>query len=420
MEDKQYDIVVFGASGFTGQFVTEEIARTVQRQNPVLKWAIAGRSAEKLQSVLNEASKQTGEDLHDVPVLVADVKAQDSLDKMCQRAKLVLNCVGPYALYGEPVVRACIENKTHHIDISGEPMFLEKMQLLYNGKAKEQGIYIIGACGWDSIPADMGVIYTKNQFKGRLCYLENYTAFRNGPHGSTTNSGTWRSAVHSFSFASELKRLRSSMPAITLPKPKHPAPKRPLVHYSKEVNSWCIPFIGCDKSVVYRTQRDNYENNKEPPVSFSAYMCIQSLLYVVGMIPIVVTTGLLSQFNFGRHLLIKYPRFFSCGMFSDSGPTRKQIEDSSFSHTFLGYGHDGEETDEKDAPKKKIVIRVSGPDAGYISTPICMVQAAYVVLSEQEKMPPKGGVLTPGTAFAGTRLQERLEQRNIKFTVLEQ
>lgn len=138
-------------------------------------------------------------------------------------------------------------------------------------------------------------------------------------------------------------------------------------------------------------------------VSFSAYMCIQSLLYVVGMIPIVVTTGLLSQFNFGRHLLIKYPRFFSCGMFSDSGPTRKQIEDSSFSHTFLGYGHDGEETDEKDAPKKKIVIRVSGPDAGYISTPICMVQAAYVVLSEQEKMPPKWVFITTGSSKHGGR-----------------
>ena len=68
------------------------------------------------------ACRVSGEDLHDVPVLVADVKAQDSLDKMCQRAKLVLNCVGPYALYGEPVVRACIENKTHHIDISGEPV----------------------------------------------------------------------------------------------------------------------------------------------------------------------------------------------------------------------------------------------------------------------------------------------------------
>ena len=114
-------------------------------------------------------------------------------------------------------------------------------------------------------------------------------------------------------------------------------------------------------------------------------MRIHSLLYVVGMVPVLLTMTLLSSFSYGRQLLISYPRFFSGGMFSDRGPTRAQVEGSSFTHTFVGYGHENESDDA--APRKKIVTQVCGPDAAYKSTPICFVQAAYCVLNEQEKMP---------------------------------
>ena len=124
-------------------------------------------------------------------------------------------------------------------------------------------------------------------------------------------------------------------------------------------------------------------------MAFNAYQCVPSFLFIVGAVPVVFVLGLLSSFSLGRRLLTKFPRFFSFGSFSDSGPSREQVADSSFTHTLIGYGHEGEEEGEGDAPKKKIVTRVSGPNAGYITTPICMVQAAYVMLTEAEKMPSK-------------------------------
>ncbi|MEQ2158525.1 hypothetical protein GOODEAATRI_013260 [Goodea atripinnis] len=167
--NRPYHLVIFGASGFTGQFVVEEVARTVSEgPNGNLKWAVAGRSKQKLEKVLEQAAGVLSkpELRTEVDVIVADVGEPDSLAAMCKQAVIVLNCVGPYRFFGEQVVRACVENGAHHIDISGEPQFLEGTQLNYSSQAAEKAVFIIGSCGFDSIPADMGVLYTRDQFRG--------------------------------------------------------------------------------------------------------------------------------------------------------------------------------------------------------------------------------------------------------------
>lgn len=107
-----------------------------------------------------------GLDFTSIPIHIADVKDEESLKKLASNAKCIINCCGPYRFYGEEVVKACIEMGTHHVDVSGEPQYMEEMQLRYYELAKEKKIYIVSACGFDSIPTELGVIFLQNKFNG--------------------------------------------------------------------------------------------------------------------------------------------------------------------------------------------------------------------------------------------------------------
>ncbi|EDO47317.1 predicted protein, partial [Nematostella vectensis] len=133
---------------------------------------------------------------HEASIIIANVDDEESLNRMCSRTKIVLNCVGPYRFYGEPVVKAAVENGCHHLDVSGEPEFLETMQLKYNDLAKQKGVHVIGACGFDSIPADMGVAFATEQFPGNLCHLETYMSMHSGPKGFVGHYGTYHSIIY--------------------------------------------------------------------------------------------------------------------------------------------------------------------------------------------------------------------------------
>lgn len=424
MEDvvkRKFDIVVFGASGYTGQYVVEELARTADAEKDVT-WAVAGRSMDKLQAVLKTASTVTGKDLSDLTIIIADVKNEKSLTEMCLQAKVILNCVGPYRFYGTPVVKACIENGCHHVDISGEPEWLEQMKLMYDGKAKENNVYILEACGFDSIPSELGVLYTKKQFNGDLNSIESFISINNA---GSTNYGTWLSAIHSVANRQELKNIRKQLFENPLPRSKHRLnPRSPPIFHSSEVGKWCLPFLMADKSIVYRSMHYYYSEKKQRPIQFQPYTCLQSFFHVLFMIMIGVVFGIFTRFSFGISLLEKFPRFFSFGMFSDDGPTRKQVLDGSIEMTFIGYGYASQigdlEKEHEDKPDKKIVTHLTGPDAGYATTPICAVQATYVLLKEKNKLPEHGGVYTPGAAFCETSLLSRLQEHNIKFSVSDQ
>ncbi|CAL1548698.1 unnamed protein product [Lymnaea stagnalis] len=415
MAEQKYDIVLFGASGFTGQYTVDEVARVAEEES--LTWAIAGRSMEKLQKALSEASSRTGKNLDETPIIIADVSSTSSLEEMAKQAKVVLNCVGPYRFYGEPVVKACIENGAHHLDISGEPQFLEKMQLLYNAKAQEKNVFVIGTVGFDSIPAEMGLEYTRQQFTdGELTNIESYFESKSGPDGAAINTGTFESAVYGLAHWNELKSLRKALYPDPMPKYQYKVPKRSALFYSDELKKWCLPFLGSDKSVVYRTVRDFLSTKRlEKPIEFLPYMCFPSLLSAIGLIIFGIIFYILSRCSFGRSFMLKYPHIVSFGFFKKGGPTRKQIEGCSFSMTFIGYGFSKSEKD-RTKPDKKIVTKLVGPEPGYVTTPICMVQSAVTVLKETSKMFHKGGVLTPGAAFQGTGLINRLQEHGLTFT----
>ncbi|KAJ8356629.1 hypothetical protein SKAU_G00194230, partial [Synaphobranchus kaupii] len=415
---RPYDIIVFGASGFTGQFVVEEVARTVaDGPKGTLKWAIAGRSRQRLEKVLEQSAAKP-ELMSEVEIILADVCEMDSLVTMCKQGVIVLNCVGPYRFYGEPVVKACVENGAHYMDICGEPQFLEGMQLKYHSQAADNGVYVIGSCGFDSIPADMGVLFTRDHFKGTLTTVESFLTIRTGPEGGCIHDGTWQSAIYGFADSDKLRALRKKTGYKSMPVVGEKIKRRSTLFFSKEIEQYAVPFMGADHSVVKRTQHFLHTEYQESPVQYGAHVGVGGISSLVKLLFAGILFWFMVKFAFGRKMLIKFPEFFSFGVFSKVGPSRKQMDDSSFCFTFFGEGYTEGQDPTQGKPNARIRTQVKGPDAGYVATPIAMVQAAITLLNEPKSLPKTGGVYTPGAAFAKTTLVDRLNKRGFQFSVM--
>ena len=153
----EFDVVVFGATGFTGQLVAEYLNKQYGK-NSGFTWAMAGRSADKLAEVRDLIGAPS-----DTPLIVADSSDAASLDDMARRAKCVLTSVGPYSLYGEPVVKACVEAGADYVDLCGEVLFMREMIAKYQTAAIQSGARLVFSCGFDSIPFDLGVQYLQEE-----------------------------------------------------------------------------------------------------------------------------------------------------------------------------------------------------------------------------------------------------------------
>ncbi|MBO0843016.1 MAG: saccharopine dehydrogenase NADP-binding domain-containing protein, partial [Nocardioides sp.] len=193
---REHDIVLFGATGFTGGLVAQHLAAKA----PVgLRWAIAGRSAEKLEKVRGSLG------LPELEVLVADVSDPASLASLAASTKVVVTTVGPYLAHGEPLVKACAEAGTDYIDLTGEPEFVDRMFTKYDAVARESGARIVHAAGFDSIPHDLGAFYTVRQLEERggpitePLRIEGIVRTNGGMSG-----GTFHSALDQFARAPEM------------------------------------------------------------------------------------------------------------------------------------------------------------------------------------------------------------------------
>ncbi|NWU99248.1 SCPDL oxidoreductase, partial [Upupa epops] len=416
--ERLYELVVLGASGFTGQFVVEEVARAAA--GGALRWAVAGRSREKLRAALERAAQRLGDAAPgaEVGVLLCDVDDAASLAAMARQTRLVLSCAGPYRFLGEPVVKACVENGANYMDISGEPQFLEGMYLKYNEKAAEKGVYVIGSCGFDSIMADMGVVYTRDNFKGTLTAVESFLKVKSGPEGLCVHDGTWNSAVYGLADQDNLRKLRKKIGYAPVPVVGAKLKRRGFLFYNQEFKEYSIPFMGSDVSVVKRSQRYFYTELKETPVQYGAYVNIGGLGSLVRLMLCGIVFLLLVKFSFGRKLLTKYPGFFSAGHFTKKGPTQKQMDETSFSMTFFGEGYSHGQDPQNGRPNVKICTEVRGPEPGYVATPIAMVQAGLSLLKDAACLPKQGGVYSPAAAFSKTKLIDRLNKHGVEFSVI--
>ncbi|XP_017100340.2 saccharopine dehydrogenase-like oxidoreductase [Drosophila bipectinata] len=425
---ERLDVIIFGASGFTGKYTVLEAVTVLGG----LRWGIAGRNPEKLRATLKEVGVKAKKDLSQVPVIIADVNDEAALLEMAKKCRIVVNTAGPYRFYGENVVKACIEAGTHHVDVSGEPQYMETCQLKYDQLARQKGVYVVSACGFDSIPADMGVIFLEKNFDGVVnsveSFLESGIKQGEGSNDSSAglNYGTWESAIYGLAHSDELRGIRQQLYPQKLPKFYPVLRPRPLLFRSSEVDKVCLPFPGSDRSVVMRSQRFFYNQDMKRPVQMQAYVGFSSWMIASVVIFFASIFGLLSKFKIGRTLLLKYPKLFSGGLASREGPSEDSMERTFFKMTFKAVGWPrtdrlAEGSDQyTEPPTKTLMVRVSGMNPGYGATCVALLCTALTILRESEKMPNNGGVLTPAAAFSKTTLISELEkhEHGMKFEIL--
>lgn len=185
--ERDFDIIIFGATGFTGFFMVRELLLSIQAkpdEHSNLRWAIAGRNVRKLEATCLRLAEELKINLSRVVKLTADVSDPESLLQMAQKTRLLVNVVGPYSLYGKPVIEACIRSGTHHLDIGAEIAYVESSQIEYDAQARQAGSLVISTVGWDSVPNDIGTDYLKTHFNGQLHSVDSYSKMMTGPEVS--------------------------------------------------------------------------------------------------------------------------------------------------------------------------------------------------------------------------------------------
>ena len=237
MADREFDVVVYGSTGFTGRLVAEYIAAT----HPDLRWAMAGRSEDKLKAVRDEMGVPA-----DTPLIVADSSDPASLKAMAERTRGVVTTVGPYQKYGEPLVAACAEAGTDYVDLCGEPAWMRDVIDTYSEKAKASGARLVLSCGFDSIPFDMGVFALEEaaiaktgkpiaRVKGRVRSMKG--TFSGGTAASFFETmARVKREPHIFEWLIDPFSLSGGFKGL-----EQPAGDKPI--FEDDLNSWSAPFI---------------------------------------------------------------------------------------------------------------------------------------------------------------------------------
>ncbi|HSN98603.1 MAG TPA: saccharopine dehydrogenase NADP-binding domain-containing protein [Candidatus Nanopelagicales bacterium] len=385
MSDREYDVIVFGATGFTGRLVAEHLAR--RAASPGFRWAIAGRSADKLAHVKSEL-EAPGE----VGIIEADAGDPASLARMAQRTRVVLSTVGPYARHGEPVVAACVQEGADYVDITGEPDFVDLCLARYHGPARDKGLRLVNCCGFDSVPHDLGALFTVERLpSGEPIVLEAFVR----AHG-TFSGGTWQSAINAFSEA----RHRGAL----FPEPppaggdRRVRLQKPRIRYDRALRAWVCSLPTIDPQIVLRSAAalDVYG----PDFSYGHYAQVRSGARLAGGIAGIGAIAALAQLGPTRDLLRRVRP-------AGEGPSPEERARHWFQVTFRGQ-----------ASSRQVVTRVSGGDPGYSETSKMVAESALCLALDRERLPDRTGVLTPAVAM-GDLLINRLQQVGIRFELLE-
>jgi short subunit dehydrogenase-like uncharacterized protein len=386
--EREHDVVVFGATGFTGALTAEYLARHAPAQT---RWALAGRNRGKLESV-RERLAEIDPARAELPLLIADVNDPASLRAVAESAKVVITTVGPYIFYGEPLVAACAAAGTDYVDLTGEPEFVDLMWLRYHEQAQRSGARLVHSCGFDSIPYDLGALYTVEKLpEGAPIALEGFVRI-----GGTFSGGTYHSAVQI------MGRLRQGMRVARERRQKESRPADRKVrgvpgkpHRSSVGGGWAVPLPTIDPQTVLRSARalERYG----PEFTYSHYFVSKQLPTLVALGAGAGTMIALAQLPPTRKMLLKLKD-------PGDGPSPEQRERAWFRVRFAGRS-DGE----------RIVTEVSGGDPGYGETSKMLAESALCLAHDE--LPERAGQLTPAVAM-GDPLIDRLRRAGIQFGVV--
>ena len=388
-EQRSHDIVLFGATGFTGALTAEYLARNAPED---CRWALAGRSRAKLES-LRARLAEIEPSLADLPLLHADVTEPESLAAVAESARVVITTVGPYIEYGEPLVAACAEAGTDYVDLTGEPEFVDRMYVAHHERAKQTGARIVHACGLDSIPHDLGAWFTVQQLPEGVP-LRVRGMFR---AGGRLSGGTFASAMTAFSRGPQLKQAVAARRKVE-PRPvgrKVRVTARPP-HRDADSGMWLVPLPTIDPLVVKRSAAalDRYG----PDFEYAHYAAVKRLPVVVGGIAGVGALVAAAQVPpLRRFLLSRVPQ--------GEGPSQEVRAKSWFTMRFAGEGGG-----------RHVVTEVSGGDPGYGETAKMLAESALCLAFDDN--PSVAGNVTTAVAMA-ENLVDRLVKAGIRFDVVD-
>lgn len=388
MAPREFDIVLFGASSFVGKLTAEYLAEHAPGQ---LRWAIAGRNEQKLEAVRSDLAK-INPDLAELTLITADSSDEEALKVMAQSTRLVITTVGPYALYGELLVKACAETGTHYTDLTGEPGFVDEMYVKYHPAAVKSGAKIVHTCGFDSVPHDVGAYFTVLQLPEGVPLSVESRVRASG----MISGGTFYSALNGFGHAKQtIDAARKRMKLDKAPEGRRIKPLNRPPHRDKKMGMWVAPLPTIDLFVALRSAMavERYG----PDFKYGHNYAAKRLLTVVGGTLVVGTVFLLAQIPPLRRAMLKLVP-------PGTGPSKERRSKSWFRVEFVGTG--GGET---------VRTAVSGGDAGYDETAKMLAETSMALVMDD--VPDRVGQLTP-VAAAGDALLERLPRAGIKIEVV--
>lgn len=388
-QNAEFDLVVYGATGFTGQLVAEYLAQRYSGGDRI-RWAMAGRSLDKLKAVRDAIGAPA-----DTPLIVADAGDAASLQAMIGRTKSVISTVGPYLLYGTELLDACVASGTDYLDLCGEPIWMRQMIDKHEAKAKQGGARIVFSCGYDSLPFELGVWFLQESAKTQLGAAVNRVKTRVRKMKGTFSGGTAASMKALFGAAaadpSLIPMLRD--PFVLTPGfegPKQPPGNKPL--FDEDLDMWVAPFVMANIN-TRNVHRCNFLLDFPYGRDF-----VYDEMMVAG--PKDSGEATAKAIIAGNNKLGAQG-----GPKPGEGPSKEEREAGHFDLLFMGLTPDG----------RQVRAVVTGDrDPGYGSTSKMISECAVCLLRDAPDVP--GGIWTPGAAMQGRLIKRLVDNAGLTFT----
>lgn len=396
MTSKNYDIILIGATGFTGQ----RAARYLSQHAPAsLNWGIAARNKQKLYKIAETLNISADR------CFIVDTTNRKQVDSVVQQTRIIITTAGPFSLYGEQVIAACAESETHYLDITGEVGFIRKMKDKYGKAAQNSGAVLIPFSGFDSVPAEIAVFLLSEEFDQpeKLSITSHYSI------SGGLNGGTIATMLNKFE-TGEYRDMNDPRLLMDSDNQKlHPPEKAQFFGYDTTLKRWSVPFImgTINSKVVYFTASERARSGQgyADSISYSEHLLTGKWynpipFIVISFVLICLTT--LGPKKWFRNLVKKIMPA------PGEGPSEEQIEKGFFKLLAIG----------KDQDDRSVSLKISYPgDPGNKSTVFFLCESAFCLLESEEIRSKTSGFLTPVSAL-GKALVKRLSSRGLNVEVL--
>jgi len=404
MSAEEFDVIVYGATGFTGRLVAEYLLQTYGAEGDV-RWAMAGRDEGKLRAIGSELGVP-----RDLPRIAVDANDDVALERLAHRARCIITTVGPYQLYGEGLVAACVRAGTDYVDLCGEPNWMRAMIAKYDAAAKQSGARIVFSCGFDSIPFDGGVWFLQQHMRERFGQPAQRVRGRVQVMKGGFSGGTAASMLATMRAVMRDPKLRKVMtdPFALSPERLVDQPPGTGVVYDEDIPAWSAPFVmaAINTKNVHRTNAlTDYHYGRD--FTYDEMMIAGEGADGAKRARAAAnqsrTQALLLAFPPTRALIrhIAMPK-------PGQGPSKAERESGHYEVLFVGDTATGE----------SLRASVSGDkDPGYGSTSKMISEAALCLIATPREKTP-GGIWTPAAAM-GDALIDRLQARSVLRFQLE-